>query len=185
MMNIEDKDIRRALMERYLEAETTVSEEIALAQWFAAHATGPDEAAVAKLISLGHPSVEALSEEGGADFDRIVSNQRAAERRKPIRHAIIYAAGIAAAGLLLLVLHTTVPKTPDFTPLEIAEEMNALMSIGMEEIESISAKPSGRNILITAYLKDGSSSTFLMSRNPETGGLQLLSMEKMNNKQLK
>lgn len=174
MMSIEDKDIRRSLIEKYLEAETTVSEEIALAQWFSTHVACPDEAAVAKLVLLDHPTAEALSEEGVVEFDRIVGNQR----RKPIRHAIFYAAGIAAAALLFIVLHATVPKAPDFTPLEIAEEMNALMNIGMEEIESISAKPSGRNILITAYLKDGSSSTFLMSRNPETGGLQLLSMEK-------
>lgn len=174
MMNIEDKDTRSSLIERYLEAETTVSEEIALAQWFSAHAAGPDEEAVAKLILLDYPTTEALSEEGEAEFDRIVTSHR----RKPIRRVVIYAAGIAAAALLFLVLHTTTSKAPDFTPLEIAEEMNALMNIGMEEIESISAKPSGRNILLTAYLKDGSSSTFLMSRNPETGGLQLLSMEK-------
>lgn len=174
MMNIEDKDIRRALIEKYLNAETTVSEEIALAQWFSAHVAGTDELAVAKLISLNHPSVEALYEEGEAIFDRIVGSKR----WNPIRHTVIYAAGIAAAALLFIVLHATTPKTPDFTPLEIAEEMNTLMNIGMEEIESISAKPSGRNILITAYLKDGSSSTFLMSRNPETGGLQLLSMGK-------
>lgn len=178
MMNIEDKDIRRALIERYLEAETTVSEEIALAQWFSTHEASPDEEAVAKLISLDHPSVEALSEEGEAEFDSMAGNQPAIRYRKPIRRTVIYVAGIAAAALLFLVLHTTTSKTPDFTPLEIAEEMNALMNIGMDEIESISAKPSGHNILITAYLKDGSSSTFLMSRNPETGGLQLLSMEK-------
>lgn len=178
MMNIEDKDIRRALIEKYLNAETTVSEEIALSQWFAAHPAGPDEAAVAKLIGLDHPSVEALSEEGDVEFDRIAGHQPSVKSRKPVRQVILYAAGIAAAALLVLALHTTTHKTPDFTPLEIAEEMNALMSIGMEEIESISAKPSGRNILITANLKDGSSSTFLMSRNPETGGLQLLSMEK-------
>lgn len=174
MMNIEDKDIRISLIEKYLEAETTVSEEIALAQWFSTHAADPDEEAVAKLILLDHPTTEALSEEGEEVFDRIVGSKR----RNPIRHAVIYAAGIAAAALLFIVLHATVPKVPDFTPLEIAEEMNALMNIGIEEVESISAKPSGRNILITAYLKDGSSSTFLMSRNPETGGLQLLSMEK-------
>lgn len=177
MMNIEDKDIRRTLIEKYLNAETTVSEEIVLAQWFYAHTAGPDEEAVAELISLDHPSAEALSEEGDFEFDKIVGHQAVIKCKKPIRHAIIYAAGIAAAALLLLVLHTTTPKAPDFTPLEIAEEMNALMNIGMKEIESISAKPSGHNILITAYLKDGSSSTFLMSRNPETGGLQLLSME--------
>lgn len=178
MMNIEDKDIRRTLIEKYLNAETTVPEEIALAQWFAAHTAGSDEVAVAKMIALDYPSVEALSEEGEAEFDRIAGNQSAAGRRKPVRQVFLYAAGIAATALLVLVLHATMPKAPDFTPLEIAEEMNALMSIGMEEIESISAKPSGRNILITAYLKDGSSSTFLMSRNPETGGLQLLSMGK-------
>ena len=176
MMNIEDKDIRRTLIEKYLEAETTVSEEIALAQWFAADTPGADEVAVAKMIALDHPSAEALSEEGVVEFDRIAGNQSAAGRRKPVRQVFLYAAGIAATALLVLVLHATMAKAPDFTPLEIAEEMNALMSIGMEEIESISAKPSGHNILITAYMKDGSSSTFLMSRNPETGGLQLLSM---------
>lgn len=176
MMNIEDKDIRRALIEKYLNAETTVSEEIALAQWFAAYTAGADEVAVAKMIALDHPSAEAMSEEGVVEFDRIAGNQPRVRGRKSFRNAIIYAAGIAAAALLFIVLHATTPKTPDFTPLEIAEEMNALMNIGMEEIESISAKPSGHNILITAYMKDGSSSTFLMSRNPETGGLQLLSM---------
>ncbi|MDO5442652.1 MAG: hypothetical protein Q4G10_03180 [Bacteroidia bacterium] len=174
MMNIEDKSARRALIELYLEAGTTAAEEIALAQWFASHEAEPEEEAVAQLIGLDGPCVEALSEEGEKEFDRIA----AAPGRRNFVHRVLYvAAGAAAAVLIGFVGRAVSPKSPDFTPLEIAEEINTLMSIGIEDIESVSARPSGRYILVTAQLKDGSSSTYRMTRNPETGAMQLLSME--------
>lgn len=176
-MNISDKATRRALLDLYMEAGTTAAEEIALAQWFASHGASPDEEAVAKLIAADHPLVEALSGVGEAEYDRIVGKASVSGRKRFSLRVMYYAAGAAAAVILFFAVRASLPGRPEFTPLEIVEEINALMSVGIEEIESISAKPNGRCVMVTAQMKDGSSSTYRMTRDAETGAIQFLAMK--------
>ena len=48
--------------------------------------------------------------------------------------------------------------------MEIAETLNTLMDLSADEIESINATPCGKNVLITARMKDNSSSTYILTR---------------------
>ena len=76
-----------------------------------------------------------------------------------------------------LLLRPTAPPAPAFTPLEIAESLNTIMDLGLGDIESVTAVPSGANFLVTVHIKDGSDLTFIMSKDGDTGTLSLASTE--------
>ena len=50
---IKDRKYRQKLIARYLEADTTVQEEIMLAEYYRTHKVGADEADVARLNLIG------------------------------------------------------------------------------------------------------------------------------------
>ena len=76
-----DREPRKALIEKYLEAETTPSEEQRLREWFASHPAEGDEREIALLIGLSAPCGHCLPETGEAEaeFDRIVAASAAVE----------------------------------------------------------------------------------------------------------
>lgn len=169
MGSLTDKNIRRALIERYLDAETDVREEALLAEYFAGHQPDEDEASMARMLLAEHP--EALLAAGERDFAR-------AARRAPGRRPLLWSCAAAAAALaLFLLLRPTAPPAPAFTPLEIAESLNTIMDLGLGDIESVTAVPSGANFLVTVHIKDGSDLTFIMSKDGDTGTLSLASTE--------
>ena len=96
-----------------------------------------------------------------------------------MRRAIAWsAATVAAAALaLVLLLRPAAQESPAFTPLEIAESLRTVANLGLGDIESVTAVPSGANFLVTVRLKDGSSLPFIMSKDGDTGALSLASTE--------
>lgn len=172
---IEDKEYRQQLLESYLDAGITVEEEISLAQYYATHTPDADEAAAAALILAGHPQAAILSEEGEKFFDNTVSRQLTARRAWPV------AVSIAAAIALLFILFPAAEKAePEFTPMEIAQNINTIMNLDTEDIESIIAEPKGAKVILIAKMKDGSSSTFVMSRDQEDGSTMITAQNKSN-----
>lgn len=172
---IEDKEYRQQLLESYLDAGTTVEEEIALAQYYATHTPDADEAAAAALILAGYPQAAILSEDGEKFFDSTVS------RRLTARRAWLAAASIAAAiALLFILLPAAENAEPEFTPMEIAQNINTIMNLDTEDIESIIAEPKGAKVILIAKMKDGSSSTFVMSRDQEDGSTMITAQNKSN-----
>ena len=89
----------------------------------------------------------------------------------------ILALSAAAALALFLLLRPTVRQAPAFTPLEIAESLNTIMNLGLGDIESATATPSGAHIIVTVRLKDGTDLPFIMSKDGDTGALSLASTE--------
>ena len=88
------------------------------------------------------------------------------------------AAAVAAAALaIILLLRPEAQETPSLTPLEIAESLRAIADLGLGDIESVTAVPSGANFLVTVRLKDGSDLPFIMSKDGDTGALSLASTE--------
>jgi hypothetical protein len=87
------------------------------------------------------------------------------------------AAAVAAALALFLLLRPAAQEAPAFTPLEVAEGLNAIAGLGLGDIESVTAVPSGANFLVTVHLKDGSDLPFIMSKDGDTGALSLASTE--------
>ena len=97
-MNLEDRNIRRTLADKYLSAETTIREERELAEYYQSHSPEDDEKALAGLL-LAIEGERLLSDDGEAEFDRIVNeNKQSLNRRRVLR----LAAGIAAAAVVAL-----------------------------------------------------------------------------------
>jgi hypothetical protein len=172
MDTLTDKNFRKELIARYLDAETDAAEEMLLAEYFAEHRPEADEEAVARLILAERP--EALLSGGEQAFAREAARGRGGSAARPWRWAL---AGLAAAAALFLLLRPTAPPAPAFTPLEIAESLNTIMNLGLGEVESATATPSGANLIVTVHLKDGTDLPFIMSRDGDTGTLSLASTE--------
>lgn len=183
MENLTDKNIRGELIARYLEAETDAREEMLLAEYFAEHAPEADEAAVARLLLAERP--EALLAAGERAFApqpstagrRLMGQGRQSGAAWRGRLLLWSCAAAAAALALFLLLRPAAQEAPAFTPLEVAESLSAIANLGLGDIESVTAVPSGANFLVTVHLKDGSDLPFIMSKDGDTGALSLASTE--------
>ena len=165
MIDIDNKLERKALIENYLNVETTVAEERALAEYFATHTADADEEAFARLILASNPALKCLSNSGEQEFDRLVESRR---HSIGLQTALKWVSGIAAAIAVIVIVRGTFlshfDNQCDITPIEIAETLNTLMNLSANEIESMTATPCGKNVLITARMKDNSSSTYILTR---------------------
>ena len=187
-MNIEDKEYRKALIERYLNADTTPEEERCLRAYYAeVAAVDDDEKAVARLMNISAPSAEAYSQTKVDEYDQLFGGDEVAEfklhkseSRQGKKRGIIFKSisafvACAAAVAMFLILRSKAPST-DFTPLEIAQSISALAELNSEDVESVAAKPIGGGVIVTVVLKDGKNCDFRMTRDGETGEIQLLAM---------
>ena len=154
---IKDKKHRQKLIARYLEADTTVQEEMMLAEYYMTLKPDADESDIARLILMDYPKADVLSD---------------TERSKNIRHISLAFTAIAACIALMVML--IIPRGGQFTPIEIAENINILMEMNVQDVESIVAEPKGTRVILTANMKDGSSSTFIMVRNWRDGSTRIL-----------
>ena len=180
MESLTDKNIRKSLIERYLAADTDVREETLLAEYFAGNEPDEDEAAAAKMLLAEHP--ETLLAAGEREFDRLAASGAkrglGGKAARPARRPLLWSVAAAAAALaLILLLRPAAREASPFTPLEIAESLNMISCLGLGDVESVTAVPSGANILVTVRLKDGTDLPFIMSKDGDTGTLSLASNE--------
>lgn len=163
MINLNDKKERLALIERYLEADTTVQEEQMLAEYYATHQPDADEEQIASLIKMSHPSASDMIDT--TEFERITV------RRKPVQMILRWSSVAAAATILLLVcLHIGKPasiQAPDsaygISTAQILEGMEMISRIEVGEIESVLAKPQGDRVVITVKLANGKERSYSMT----------------------
>ena len=176
MMDIKDKDTRMALVAKYLEADTTVTEEALLAAYYAANEAEEDERAIAQMIRMEHANEVLLSKEGAEEFDRIVSQTKPKQSR-PIIHRMAWISG-AAAIALLLVLNVQLPQeevpSEAFTTVEIAGYVQQLMNV--EDVETVTASPIKECVLVTATLSDGTTKMYIMNKDSEEGSTSMLAI---------
>ena len=183
MMNIEDKEYRKALIERYLNADTTPDVERCLRAYYAeAPAVDDDEKAFARLMNISAPTAEVYSQTKADEYDRLFGSDesasfeaRVAKRRGVIFKSLYAFAACAAAVALFLIFKPKVPST-DFTPLEIAQSISALAELNSEDVESVAARPTGSGVIVTVVLKDGTRCGFRMARDGASGEIHLLAM---------
>ena len=75
-------------------------------------------------------------------------------------------------------LHPSSKQAPaqenPFTAIEIAQTLQDMMNLKMEEVESINATPVEEKILVKVQLTDGSSEMYLMTKDSDTGSITLL-----------
>ena len=182
-MNIEDKEYRKALIERYLNADTTPDEERCLRAYYAeAPAVDDDEEAFARLMNISAPTAEVYSQTKADEYDRLFGSDesasfeaRVAKRRGVIFKSLYAFAACAAAVVLFFIFKPKAPST-DFTPLEIAQSISALAELNSEDVESVAARPTGSGVIVTVVLKDGTRCGFRMARDGASGEIHLLAM---------
>lgn len=174
MKDITNKEIRKELILRYLNVETSPDEERLLARYFACNEADEDEAAIARMLRMERCDASLLSDEGVEEFDRIVRKTSPTPRRMRLRW-MPWAAGIAATVALCFALRSPSPQ-PSFSTVETAQELQQMMSLEIEGTLSLTATSIDGCILLKAGLEDGSVKTFIMSKDPKTGTTSLLSI---------
>lgn len=175
MTDIRNKDIRKALIIKYLDAETSLAEERMLMDYYLdCKDVDEDEKAFAQMIRMENVHTSLLSDEGVEEYDRIVSETKQNPKRIPLRW-MTWAGGIAASIALLLML-SPISTSSKVNTAEIAQCIQQVMNLDMEDMVSISATPVDDYVWVKAELKDGSTKTFIMSKDKEMGATSLLAI---------
>ena len=174
-MDIKDKEFRKKLIDKYLEAETSIAEEKMLTDYYLENETvDEDEQAIARMIRMDNVNAALLSDEGAEEYDRIVKETSPKIKRTSVRW-IAWTSGIAAAIALFFMLNATPSSSlPDTT--EIAQSIQQMMDLDTDGIVSISAVPVDECVWIKVELEDGTVKTFIMSKDKEEDTTSLLAI---------
>lgn len=170
MIDIRNKEIRKSLIAKYLDAETSFAEERMLVDYFLSHKdVDEDEQAFVKMIRMENIQTNLLSDKGVEEYDRIVSETKQESKRIPLRR-MIWVGGIAASIALFFML-SPVFTSPKANTMEITQCIQQVINLPMDEIASITATPVNDYVWVKAELKDGTTKTFIMSENKGTTSL--------------
>ena len=174
-MDINNKEIRKTLIAKYLDAETSLAEERMLVDYYLGNKdVDEDEQAIAQMIRMENFQASLLSDEGVEEYDRIVSKTKQESKRIPLRW-MAWVGGIAASIALLLMMYP-ISTSPKVNTAEIAQCIQQVMSLDMEDMVSISATPVDEYVWVKAELKDGETKTFIMSKDKDMGTTSLLAI---------
>ena len=169
-MDIRNKEFRKKLIIKYLDVETSSAEERMLVDYFLSHKdVDEDEQAFVKMIRMENIPTNLLSDKGVEEYDRIVSETKQESKRIPLRR-MIWVGGIAASIALFFML-SPVFTSPKANTMEIAQCIQQVINLPMDEIASITATPVNDYVWVKAELKDGTTKTFIMSENKGTTSL--------------
>lgn len=166
-----NRDTRKQLVESYLNAETTPEQEFRLAEWFAVHGADKDEEPAAKLLLVEYP--EAGYDSAEKEFDAIILSKQ--NRRTTILRGVY---GFAACAVIVLGLGIFLNQRTDtceFNGIEIAQGISQIMSLDVDNIKNVIAKPKGNNVILIATMNDGSKCTYMMTKD----GTDVLSITAM------
>lgn len=166
-----NRDRRKSLIEKYLNADTEPAEERLLAEWFAAHGAEEDEAPVARLILAEYP--EARYEAASRKFDVIMASHNRRSR------SLWWTCMAAACATLVAGLCIFWPQREacEFDALEMAQGIEKIMLLDMENVESITARPVGHRVILTAVLYDGSKCSYIMSKDKTSSAISITAMK--------
>lgn len=184
MKDIHDKTTRKQLADRYLKGDTSVGEERILAAYYRNNPADKDESAFAAMILSEHPGPEATPENGAEVFDTILSLRKGKRTRMLTRICIPFACAAAVAAILLSVIprHEVLTVAPDtgFSTLEVIQCLGSLIQEEFSDMESLSAKPVGGNVILTVNFTDGSSRCYIMTKDGGDG-ISLLALGETGN----
>lgn len=173
-MDIRNKEFRKKLTIKYLDAETSSAEERMLVDYYLDNkGVDEDEQTFAKMIRMETIHANLLSDEGVEEFDRIVSETKQESKRTPLLW-MARVGGIAASIALFFMLSPI--SSPKADTAEIAQCIQQVMNLDMEEMVSIIATPVDEYVWIKVELKDGATKTFIMSKDEEMGETSLLAI---------
>ena len=170
---------RKELIQRYLNAETSVEEEIMLAESF--RQTPPqneeEEKIEAMLLCLKDSAASDSSEDdriAEEEFDRIVSKSG---RRKGLVWAVSSAMATAAVILLFLLLKPASPQPEDNTDLiQQIQHIHLLSQLSLEDSDKCEFRPIEGGYVMTAYFPDGETSSYILIAEEDGKTYSLLSL---------
>ncbi len=165
-----NKELRKSLIGKYLNAETDAMQERMLARWFACHKADKDEETVAKLILAEHPEV--LCDAAEVEYETIMATY---SKRGRVRR---FAVGFAACAAVIVGLLILIPeRTETFDGLEMAYAIERIMELDMENVESVTALPKGDKVILTAVMSDRSECHYIMSKENGTETISITAMK--------
>lgn len=170
---------RKELIQRYLNAETSVEEEIMLAESF--RQTPPqneeEEKIKAMLLCLKDSAASDSSEDdriAEEEFDRIVSKSG---RRKGLVWAVSSAMAAAAVILLFLLLKPATPQSEDNTDLiQQIQHIHLLSQLSLEDADKCEFRPIEGGYVMTAYFPDGETASYILIAEEDGKTYSLLSL---------
>ena len=186
MTNLNDTNTRMQLVNRYLNAETTLEEEQLLRQYYAQTDDEliPEESEVRQLI-LSSASLAGefeLSEEKADEFDRLME-------KRPARRNVSYWIASAAAAIVAAVFLLTYKQAGDASETRqkgepasrsdaVTEQyINNIMSAtnyANEQVESYRLRPVGDATIVTKTLADGTSSSYIVCLSDDDKGFHVV-----------
>ena len=186
MTNLNDTNTRMQLVNRYLNAETTLEEEQLLRQYYAQtdDVLSPEESDVRQLIltSASLAGQFELSEEKGYEFDRLMA-------KRPARRNVFYWIASAAAAVVLTVFLLTYKQAGDASSTRqkgepasrsdavTEQQINNIMSAANyanEQVESYRLRPVGDATIVTKTLADGTSSSYIVCLSDDDKGFHVV-----------
>ena len=186
MTNLNDTNTRMQLVNRYLNAETTLEEEQLLRQYYAQtdDVLSPEESDVRQLIltSASLAGQFELSEEKGYEFDRLMA-------KRPARRTVPYWITSAAAAVVLTVFLLTYKQASDASETRqkgepasrsdavTEQQINSIMSAANyanEQVESYRLRPVGDATIVTKTLADGTSSSYIVCLSDDDKGFHVV-----------
>ena len=177
MIDITNDEIRKKLIIKYLDAETSLAEEKVLVDYYLENnEVDEDEQSIAKMIRMENIHTSLLSDKGVKEFDRIINESKPKAKQTSLR-VITWISVIAASIALLFVIYpatTYTSKVPN--TLEITQSIQQIMNLEMNDVVSVTASPVDEYVWVKAELKDGSTKIFIMSKDKETDATSLLAI---------
>lgn len=177
MMDIHKKDIRRELINRYLNAETSLAEEKMLVSFYLSNKNiDEDEQTIAKMIRVENIHTSLLSDEGVQEYERIVNAAKQPSKQISFKW-ITWMGGIAASiALFFIISPLSSPMQQTSETVEIAQCIQQMVNLDMEDMISITATPIDECVWVRTELKDGSTKTFIMNRDENNKTTTLLAI---------
>lgn len=199
--NLADKSVRSRLIARYLDAMTDPEEERALAEYFSWNVPDEDEKAVALLLAMC--AADLASDEGAAEFDRIVSGRRRIRRVWLVPSVIAACAAVLLLVVLPLASHrnyapgtdltlgldsgpaagvpveayaSAEPEQKGISPVEMACCLDQVLALCGDDAAFVDARPSGSSALVTVNMKDGSSRKYFMTFDSGEGSASFVAL---------
>lgn len=199
--NLADKNVRRGLITRYLDAMTDPEAERALAEYFSGNVPDEDEKAFARLLAMS--AADPASDEGAAEFDRIVSGRRRTRRVWLLPSLIAACAAVVLLVVLPLASHrnsapgtdltlgrdsgpaagvpveayaSADPEQKGISPVEMASCLDQVLALCGDDAASADARPSGTSALVTVNMKDGSSRKYFMTFDSDEGSASFVAL---------
>lgn len=169
---------RKELIKRYLDAETTVTQERELADSFVVNPPA-DEEEVAVFMMLKKIAPANLDElpDTGNEYDRIIGQSK----MRAFRTWGLSFTGVAAA-IVAVVLFSGKPESPQPQPhqqYEMTDLFKLVTTISYfdpAEAEGYEFKPVGDGLVMTAHFSGGQSASYILTPLDEGNSFNLISL---------